>query len=304
MPNEDVHLSDREMLLAADGELSTRRAAQVGAHLAACWACRARMAEIEETIAAFARAHRHTLDSRLPSISGPRALLQARLAELASKQEVNSWQRLLSLTLDRGGVTIVVTAVLIAAVAGSFFVHRSTPRGQNSVVAVLERDVLPNRSLTPGATRRVTSMSDVCSSAHEEVVGKVSTSLRQEVFQRYGIVNARASDYEIDYLIAPGLGGVEAISNLWPQPYTSRTWNAHVKDDLEERLHQMVCDGELDLSAAQRDIATDWIAAYKKYFHTDRPLAPHPHVDSVSVLGRGRENPLWRKFALSALKEV
>jgi hypothetical protein len=26
-------------------------------------------------------------------------------------------------------------------------------------------------------------------------------------------------------------------------------------------------------AAAQRDIATDWIAAYKKYFHTDRPLA-------------------------------
>ncbi len=30
----------------------------------------------------------------------------------------------------------------------------------------------------------------------------------------------------------------------------------------------MVCSGKLDLSTAQRDIATDWIAAYKKYFHT------------------------------------
>jgi hypothetical protein len=28
---------------------------------------------------------------------------------------------------------------------------------------------------------------------------------------------------------------------------------------------------ELDLNMAQRDIATDWIAAYKKYFHTDTP---------------------------------
>jgi len=26
------------------------------------------------------------------------------------------------------------------------------------------------------------------------------------------------------------------------------------------------------LSTAKRDIATDWIAAYKKYFHSDRPL--------------------------------
>jgi len=35
----------------------------------------------------------------------------------------------------------------------------------------------------------------------------------------------------------------------------------------------MVCSGKLDLSTAQRDIATDWIAACKKYFHTDRPLS-------------------------------
>ncbi len=32
----DKHLSDQEMLLAADGELSTRRAAQVHSHLAEC----------------------------------------------------------------------------------------------------------------------------------------------------------------------------------------------------------------------------------------------------------------------------
>jgi hypothetical protein len=31
----------------------------------------------------------------------------------------------------------------------------------------------------------------------------------------------------------------------------------------------------LDLSEAQREIATDWIAAYKKYFHNDAPLAEH-----------------------------
>jgi hypothetical protein len=42
-----------------------------------------------------------------------------------------------------------------------------------------------------------------------------------------------------------------------------------VKDDLEERLHEMVCTGQLDLTTAQRDIATEWIAASKKYFRTD-----------------------------------
>jgi hypothetical protein len=112
-------------------------------------------------------------------------------------------------------------------------------------------------------------------------------SLRQEVFQEYGIVNARADDYEIDYLIAPGLGGVEDIHNLWPEPYRSRTWNARVKDTLEERLHELVCAGRLDLATAQHEIATDWIAAYKKYFHTDRPLSLRSQLISGESQGVG-----------------
>lgn len=33
--------------------------------------------------------------------------------------------------------------------------------------------------------------------------------------------------------------------------------------------------GKLDLPTAQHEIATDWISAYKEYFHTDAPLAEH-----------------------------
>jgi hypothetical protein len=124
-------------------------------------------------------------------------------------------------------------------------------------------------------------MSEVCSMAHEDVVREVSDSMRQEVFREYGIMNARAGDYEIDYLIAPGLGGAENLQNLWPEPYRSQTWNAHVKDALEERLHQLVCSGDLDLHTAQHEVAADWIAAYKKYFHTDRPLTLHSQIDWV-----------------------
>jgi hypothetical protein len=99
--------------------------------------------------------------------------------------------------------------------------------------------------------------------------------MRQEVFREYGIMNPRTEDYEIDYLIAPGLGGTEDIHNLWPQPFKSAEWNAYVKDELEERLHQLVCSGDLDLPTAQREIANDWIAAYKKYFRTNTPLSLH-----------------------------
>jgi len=33
--------------------------------------------------------------------------------------------------------------------------------------------------------------------------------------------------------------------------------------------------GDLDLSEVQREIAGDWISAYKRYFHTSAPLAEH-----------------------------
>jgi hypothetical protein len=42
----------------------------------------------------------------------------------------------------------------------------------------------------------------------------------------------------------------------------------------------MVCTGQVDLTTAQREIASDWIAAYKKYFHTDRPLPVRSSLDS------------------------
>jgi hypothetical protein len=274
MPSEDVHLSDQELLLAADSELPSRRAAQVHVHLAACWDCRARMAEIEATIVDFARAHRQTLDPQIPPIAGPRALLRAQLTELASKPKVSSWRWLFQFQSPVRAASflgIASLALLITTVAGKILLQRSKLREANLAVAAFDRGAEPDHSLTPGATRMV-AIGDVCSMPHEEVVAEVSSSLRQEVFQEYGIVNAHANDYEIDYLIAPGLGGIEDIHNLWPEPYTSKMWNARVKDVLEERLHELVCAGKLDLPTAQHEISTDWIAAYKKYFHTERPL--------------------------------
>jgi hypothetical protein len=48
-----------------------------------------------------------------------------------------------------------------------------------------------------------------------------------------------------------------------------------VKDQLEDHLHELVCQGKVQLTTAQNEIATDWISAYKRYFNTDKPQ-PHP----------------------------
>lgn len=71
--------------------------------------------------------------------------------------------------------------------------------------------------------------------------------------------------YEIDHLVSLELGGSNSIRNLWPQSYVTEPQNAHVKDTLENALHELVCSGKLSLEEAQKAIATNWIQAYGQY---------------------------------------
>lgn len=63
--NGREHLTDRDLLLLADGEHSEQREAVVKAHLKDCWDCRARTAEMESAIEAFAGARRRLYEHRL-----------------------------------------------------------------------------------------------------------------------------------------------------------------------------------------------------------------------------------------------
>ena len=77
--------------------------------------------------------------------------------------------------------------------------------------------------------------------------------------------SANPACYEEDHLISLELGGhPTSPANLWAEPWFGK-WNARVKDTLENRLHRMVCDGALSLDAAQEAVATDWVAAYRRY---------------------------------------
>jgi hypothetical protein len=131
---------------------------------------------------------------------------------------------------------------------------------------------LPDPRLTPGATLAVTP-EDFCEPGYSAKVRDVPASLKKKVYAAYGITQRGRGEFEVDHLISLQLGGSNSIQNLWPQSYLTQPWNAHVKDALENRLHSEICSGKLDMKTAQREIATDWIAAYKKHFHTEVPLA-------------------------------
>jgi hypothetical protein len=227
-----THLSDQELVLSLDGEHFE--------HLAACPECRARKQELENAMAVFVEIPKR----QIPPADVPRATLKARLAEQSTASQ-NWW------------AAAGICAVLITGLTIAQFWPRQV------VVSS------PNPRLTPGAAALLTS-SEVCQASNTKNKA-VPVALRQKVFEAYGIKHATLRDYEVDYLITPALGGADDIHNLWPQSYSDTLWNAQAKDDLEDYLREMVCGGKLDLATAQREIAENWIGAYQKYFHTDRP---------------------------------
>jgi hypothetical protein len=262
MKYEDQHISDQELLLYVDGEDSARDQERIGGHLEACWKCRARSRELERAMGDYVQIHETEFDRDLPPVAGPRALLKARIEQFSASQP-KRWYSGINLphffgwALAAGACAIALFSFPAARFGGK--------HGSHAVVVSL-----PDSRLTPGATL-LKSRPAVCAEglANNKAV---PAALQRKVFEEYGLAGADPRGYEIDYLVTPALGGADDIHNLWPHSYSTTVWNARVKDALETRMHEMVCDGSLDLSTAQQEIAEDWIAAYKKYFRTNSPL--------------------------------
>jgi hypothetical protein len=258
MHRDETHISDEKLQQAADGELAERDICRIEKHLATCWSCRTRRQELEAAIGDFVRLYQEKFDPQLPPAAGPRALLKAHLAAIGGptkSHQFRSWS--------------LASAALVLIIAG-MTVWRFQLEPRTHVYAM----DLPNPSLTPGATVLV-SQGEVCQGLPNKNKS-VSETLEKRVLALYGIPSRKPLPYEIDYLITPALGGADDIHNLWPEAYSTTIWNAHVKDQLEDYLREQVCQGKLDLATVQREIAGNWVQAYKKYFHTQIPLSDRP----------------------------
>ncbi len=118
--------------------------------------------------------------------------------------------------------------------------HRRTGSSLRRVPAV---DV-PDHSLTPGRRFPVVA-AQVCVPGYASSVRHVTDAEKARVYARYGIAWV-PYQHEIDHLISLELGGSNAIRNLWPEPYAGR-WGARTKDVLENRMHTLVCSGQMSL---------------------------------------------------------
>lgn len=245
----EFHLSDESILRALDRELDPAEAACAESHMARCGACGERREELQAALAGFSKLH---AAATLPPAGGAAERLRVMLSAEQSRHAPQLRFR-------------TAIAACVALVASTVMFRLWEPRASAAY--------LPDRRLTPGATQPV-SREQLCVAPETSASG-ISDETALRVFDQYRIREPRAGAYEVDYLITPALGGSADIRNLWPQPYTQGEWNARVKDALEDYLRAEVCGGRMDLATAQHEIASNWVAAYRKYFSTERPLAVH-----------------------------
>ena len=125
---------------------------------------------------------------------------------------------------------------------------------------------LPDQGCTPGAVFPEAPAEIICEPGYSKSVRSVSIGLKHEIYGAYGVSYPQPrGSYELDHLIPLELGGSNDRSNLWPEAAQpeSAALGFREKDVVENYLHEQVCAGAIDLPAAQKQIATDWVAMYQ-----------------------------------------
>lgn len=124
----------------------------------------------------------------------------------------------------------------------------------------------PDPELTPGAydprVTQATIQETICVAGWSKDVRHVSKATKEEVYRRYGLDYRKLhGKYEVDHFISLEFGGLNDISNLWPEAYEPRP-GAHEKDVVETHLKRSICSGKLTLNEARLIIKQDWYRCY------------------------------------------
>ena len=93
-------------------------------------------------------------------------------------------------------------------------------------------------------------------------------------------MEALRSTLEIDHIVSLELGGSNDIANLYPEKANAHP-GYHVKDKLENKLHDLVCDRTMTLRSVQRQITANWQVLYKKC------TPPHGRTSAERAAGDG-----------------
>jgi hypothetical protein len=136
-------------------------------------------------------------------------------------------------------------------------------------------DALPDPHCTQGAVNPAVTQasigSTICRSGWTSTVRppeSITAPEKRASMAAYGI-RGPTSRYEYDHLVPLELGGaVNDPRNLWPEldfVHEQGFDELNPKDAVEFELKRKVCGGDITLAQAQRAIASNWVAALRRY---------------------------------------
>ena len=173
------------------------------------------------------------------------------------------------------GLSVVAVLVLCGVAVARPMVERVLdPSGVSSGALAVRSGSLPDPAMTPGAVNPAVTQKTIgetiCVRGWTRTVRPpedYTYDLKRRQIRAYGYADRRLRDYEEDHLVSLELrGSPDDSRNLGPEPHhTADGWGSYRKDELENALKRLVCSGRVSLTDAQRAIATDWIAAYRRY---------------------------------------
>ncbi len=139
------------------------------------------------------------------------------------------------------------------------------PQNSNSNSKCHINGVLPDPNCTPGEidlrVNQDNIQQTICVRGYTKTVRPSASYTDKLKFQQiidYGYLDTNMKDYEEDHLISLELGGSPSDpKNLWPEPGAS----PNSKDKIENLCHEKICSGQISLSQAQKEIATNWQTA-------------------------------------------
>jgi len=146
-------------------------------------------------------------------------------------------------------------------------VGRSVAFGPRTRTSGCRPGANPDRRCSPGAYYTGLTKAVICSPDFRTAgILNVPTSIEYKVKAAYGLLPRNyAHPLEIDHIVPLVLGGSNAIANLFPEKLDARP-GFKAKDRLELRLHQLVCNGSMNLRSTQEQIAGNWQALYRRVF--------------------------------------
>jgi hypothetical protein len=208
-----------------------------------------------------------TASSTMPTSSGATTTSSSSTTSSSTTAPTTTGETTTTPAASTTTATTTATATTTTRTTPALRLGRTVLLHRRARTRLCRRGVLPDARCSPGAYYSGLTGKAICSPEFDtSQIPDVSGREKRRVEAEYGMPQKRyGRSIEIDRIVPLGLGGSNAIANLFPESGSGPA-SYHAKDRLERRLRSLVCSGRISLDSARKGIAKNWTALYRRVF--------------------------------------